>query len=258
MECFGLYRLVRFVEEIIQFKEQMRIAIMQPGYLPWLGFFELMHNCDVFVLFDDVQYTKKDWRSRNRIRTKDGWMWLSVPIQTKHNRCQMISEARIDHSSNWRHKHVKAVEINYRKARFFKDYFAAFKEILSFEWTHLCDLDFELIKWLSEAIGIRRKIIRSSVLKTGGKREEKIISVCKALGAGVLYDSKAAASFLDAHEFDRHGIRMIFQDYAHPVYEQVHSPFMSFMSTVDLLFNCGPLSGDIILGRSVVNDQESI
>ncbi len=230
--------------------EHMRIAIMQPGYLPWLGFFELMHKCDLFVLFDDVQYTKKDWRSRNRIRTKDGWQWLSVPVQTRGRRFQLICEAQIDYSSHWQYKHIKALETNYHKAEFFEDYFPAVKKILAHKWEYLCDLDLELIKWLSGHVGIRKEIVRSSELKTSGRREEKIIAVCKALGAQELYDSKAAAGFLMKEEFDKHGIGLVFQDYSHPVYRQIHVPFEPFMSTIDLLFNCGPRSSAIVLGET--------
>jgi hypothetical protein len=233
----------------------MRIAIMQPGYLPWLGFFELMHNCDLFVLFDDVQYTKKDWRSRNRIRTKNGWMWLSVPVMTKGKQFQLINEAKINNSFAWRNKHFKAVEINYRKSRYFGEYFPHFKKILSFDWEYLVELDLELIKWLSAEIGIHKGIIKSSSLKTEGCREDKIIAVCKVLKADELYDSMAAASFLDVQKFQAKGIRLFFQNYTHPVYIQVYSPFTPFMSTLDLLFNCGPQSNEILLGAA--NGQEN-
>lgn len=236
----------------------MRIAIMQPGYLPWLGFFELMHNCDVFVLFDDVQYTKKDWRSRNRIRTKNGWIWLSVPVLTKGKQFQLINEARIDYSSDWRKKHLKAVEINYHKSKYFKEYFAGLKKILSFDWEYLVELDLELIRWLALELGIRREIIKSSSLKTSGRREDKIIAVCKALKANELYDSQAAASFLDAQVFRAQGISLFFQNYAHPVYTQLHSPFVPFMSSLDLLFNQGAQSSEIILSGTSLGLEKAL
>lgn len=236
----------------------MRIAIMQPGYLPWLGFFELMHNCDLFVLFDDVQYTKKDWRSRNRIRTNKDWMWLSVPVQTRSKRFQLIKEAKIDHSSNWRHKHLKAVEINYKGSPYFEKYFPCLREIISFKWEHLVNLDLELIKWLSSEIGIKRTILMSSELGTGGMREQKIIAICKALKADELYDTKVSATFLDVAQFGLHGINISFQDYNHPIYTQVYSPFIPYMSSIDLLFNHGSRSLDIILGASNSIRQESI
>ncbi len=227
----------------------MRIAIMQPGYLPWLGFFELMHHCDLFVIFDDVQYTKKDWRSRNKIRTKDGWMWLTVPVQTKDRRFQLINEAVIDHTSNWRQKHIKSVEVHYGKARYLKEFFPAFKEIVGFKWERLVDLDLELIKWLAGALGIRRDIVMSSSLKTTGGREEKIIAVCEALGATELYDTKASSTFLDRAAFENRGIKLEFQDYQHPVYRQLYEPFLAQMSVIDLLFNYGPESLGMILGK---------
>lgn len=201
------------------------------------------------MIFDDVQYTKKDWRSRNKIRTRDGWMWLSVPVQTKHRRFQSIHEAEIDHSSNWRQRHLRAIEINYGGARYLKDFFPALKEIIGFKWQYLVDLDLELIKWLAAAFGIRRDIIKSSGLKTQGKREEKIITVCEALGAKELYDTKASSTFLDRAAFERRGIKLDFQDYRHPVYQQLHEPFLPHMSAIDLLFNYGPESLGVTLGK---------
>lgn len=234
----------------------MRIAIMQPGYLPWLGFFELMHKCDLFVLFDDVQYTKKDWRSRNRIRTKEGWMWLTVPVLTKMKRSQKINEVRINRSIDWRKKHLNALAIHYRKSRYFMSYFPRLKEIVCCDWEYLFELDFELIKWLSAQLSITTKIIKSSSLTIGGRREEKIIGICKALGADQLYDSKAAASFLDPADFQAQGISLTFQNYEHPVYAQVYSPFVSYLSTVDLLFNHGPASAHILLGNAVCGPKD--
>lgn len=230
---------------------------MQPGYLPWLGFFELMHNCDLFVLLDDVQYTKKDWRSRNKIRTKKGWMWLSVPVLTKKRRFQMINEARINRSIDWQQKHLKAVEINYHKSKYFAQYFPHLKKILSFDWEYLAEMDLELIRWLSQELGIRKEIVKSSSLKTGVGREEKIISICKALGANQLYDSKAAANFLDPHDFQAQGIDLLFQDYEHPAYSQVYSPFIGFMSSLDLLFNHGPQSNAILLSSAGYGCKET-
>lgn len=227
----------------------MRISIIQPGYLPWLGFFELMYNCDLFVIFDDVQYTKKDWRSRNRIRSKNGWLWLTVPVLTKGKRFQLISEARINYSTNWQLKHLRTLEINYHKAKYFKEYFCSFKEILSRKHDYLINLDLEIIYWFSQGLGIDRPVLKSSTLKTSGKREERIIEICKKLGARELYDSKAASFFLNAEDFKNEGINVIFQDYSHPVYTQVYKPFVPYMSTIDLLFSHGADSLAIILNK---------
>ncbi len=227
----------------------MRISIMQPGYLPWLGFFELIYNSDIFVLFDDVQYTKKDWRNRNRIRTSNGWIWLTVPVLTKGNRLQRICQARVNNSTNWPQKHLKAIEINYKKAKYFDQYFTGLVKIFNSKWDYLVDLDIEIIKWVTGSLGIDKRILKSSELNIMVDGQEKIIEICKKLGSNELYDSKAAALLLNEEDFMRKGIKIIFQNYEHPVYEQVYKPFMPYMSVVDLLFNCGEKSLKVMLNK---------
>lgn len=222
---------------------------MQPGYLPWLGFFELIYNCDLFVLLDDVQYTRKDWRNRNRIRTKDGWLWLTVPVLTKNKQNQLINEAKINYSINWRRKHLKAIEINYHKAKYFKTYFPELEKKYSYDFEYLLDLNIEIINWISKALNIKTPIIKSSFLKTEGKREDKIINICKKLDARELYDSKAASSFFDLDKFQENNIKIIFQEYYHPIYKQLYEPFIHSMSVIDLLFQYGPKSMDVLLSN---------
>lgn len=225
----------------------MRIAIMQPGYIPWLGFFELMYNCDTFVVFDDVQYTEKDWRNRNRIRTKHGWIWLTVPVLTKNKRKQLINETKINYSVNWIKKHLNAVKLNYSKAKYFRDYFFDFKNIIEKKHDLLIDLDLEIISWMSRRMNINKEIVRSSILNIDGRKEEKIIGICNKLGASEIYDSKAASFFLDLEKFSKAGVNIIFQNYLHPVYEQLYKPFLPYMSALDLFFNYGPKSLSVIL-----------
>jgi len=227
----------------------MIASIMQPGYLPWLGFFELIYSCDLFVLLDDVQYTKKDWRSRNRIRTKDGWIWLSVPVLTRNKQSQLINEVKINSSINWRRKHLKAIEINYNKAKYFNDYFPYFENLYTIDWEYLLDLDIEIINWVVKVLNIKTPIIKSSGLNTEGKKEDKIINICKKLNATELYDSKAAQNILKLDKFSENGIRVKFQDYRHPVYIQEYKPFLPFMSVIDLLFQYGPKSLNILLNK---------
>jgi len=222
---------------------------MQPGYLPWLGFFELIYNCDIFVLLDDVQFTKKDWRSRNRIRSKDGWLWLSVPVLTKNKQSQLINEVKINSSINWRRKHLKTIEINYNKAKYLNNYFPFFEKLYSSNWTNLVDLNVEIINWALEALNIKTPIRISSSLNTKGRKEDKIINICKKLGATELYDSKAAQNILDLDKFNEGKIMVNFQDYRHPVYNQIYEPFLPYMSVIDLLFQYGPKSLNILLNK---------
>jgi len=228
----------------------MKIAIMQPGYLPWLGFFDLMYHCDKFVFFDDVQYTKKDWRNRNRIRTKDGWMWLTVPVITKERRFQLISEVEINNTINWPRKHLTSLMVNYAKAPYFDMYYSELKEILSGrEWKYLAEVNVALISWMAKKLGIMVPCIMSSTLGVGGEKEEHIINICRVLGASQLYDSKAAKAILNCSRITEAGISCEFQDYCHPQYQQAHRPFIPYMSVVDLLFQCGLKSLAVLLGR---------
>ena len=221
---------------------------MQPGYLPWLGFFELMHSCEVFVLLDDVQYTKKDWRSRNRIRTKEGWIWLSVPVLTKGRRNQLIMEARINNNLAWREKHLRSLKVNYCGAGYYSNYISFFEQLYEKELDCLVDLDMEIIIFMAKKIGISTKMIRSSSLGISDcSGNMRIMELCKRLKADELYDSARAKDFLDLKLFAESGIKVNFQNYLHPVYKQLYQPFVSYLSAVDLLFNEGPGAREIIL-----------
>jgi len=228
-------------------KKNKRIAIMQPGYLPWLGFFELMHNCDVFVFLDDVQYTKRDWRSRNRIRTHNGWQWLSVPVFNRGKREQLIKDVQINNTVDWQKQHFNALKIHYGKSRYFKLYKDEIKNIYTQQWKSLLGLDIELISFLARKFSIETPCRLSSELKAGGRGSQRIVNICKRLEADELYDSKAAASFLDLSLFEKEKIKISFQNYSHPEYRQVYVPFIPQMSALDLLLNCGQSSREIIL-----------
>lgn len=217
----------------------MKISIMQPAYLPWLGFFELMVNSEIFVLLDTVQYNKKSWRNRNKIRTKNGWIWLTVPVSVKGKFQQLTKDVKINNQIPWQAKHLNAIRINYSRSPFFEEYITDLEKIYSRGWEDLVSLDLELINFFIKRLGIATTIIKSSELNTLGKGNEHIINICKKLNADELYDSQGARVFIEQELFDREGIRVIFQDYRHPLYEQAHKPFIPCMSTLDLLFNCG-------------------
>ncbi len=226
----------------------MRISIMQPGYLPWLGFFELMQGCELFVLLDDVPYTKKDWRSRNRIRTQEGFQWLTVPVLSRGKRGQLITEAKIDNTASWGKRHLQAIKWNYSKAKFFSRYIGYFEKIYARKWDYLLDLDSEIIRWLAEEFCIFTPVVKASDLGIKGLSGNlRVIEICKRLKATTLYDGAGAIPFIDGRLFTGAGIDVVFQNYAHPVYTQTLRPFFPFMSAIDLLFNEGSNSKDIIL-----------
>ena len=223
----------------------MICAIMQPTYLPWLGYFELISNSDIFVFFDDVQFVKRSWQHRNRIKSHEGELLLSVPVFSKGKLGQKINEVLINNDGNWRKKHIQSIILNYQKAQYFRDYIDELNNIYSNDYTHLLDLNVQLIKFLMEKIGIRTETIVSSELQVEGEKNEKIVGICKKVEADVLYDAGGAQEILDQAYFEKNNVKLVFQKYQHPVYRQP-GQFIPYLSALDLLFNEGSGSLDII------------
>ncbi|MBI4690948.1 MAG: WbqC family protein [Nitrospirae bacterium] len=228
----------------------MRIAILQPGYLPWLGFFEQMYRSDVFVIYDDVQYDKEGWRNRNRIKTADGVQWLTVPVYVKFEESPLITEIKIDNKANWRKKHFFSIRQNYSKAPFYKKYINIFEDAYSREWEYLVDIDMHFILKLAGCLGMGdKKIVRSSALNVTGDRIERLIKMCKFFKADTFYEGSAGRNYMDVAYFAENGIRIEFQDYKHPVYEQLHGDFVPYLSVIDLLLNNGEESLSILINE---------
>jgi len=226
----------------------MTVVIMQPGYLPWLGFFELMYKSDIFVIYDNVQYDKNSWRNRNRIKTLRGVQWLTVPVLSSGK--PLIKDTKIDNKQDWRRKHLKSIKINYRKAPFLKKYIGLFEDMLAKEWEFLLDLDMAFINEISKTLGLRKKLIYASELNVTEKDKiKRLIGICQLLKADIFYEPAGGKNYLAGEEkkFEGAGIKLIFQNYKHPVYSQLHGDFVPNLSIIDLLFNEGPKSLDIII-----------
>jgi hypothetical protein len=224
----------------------MRISIMQPTYLPWLGYFELIDNCDLFVLLDDVQFVKKSWHQRNRVKTPNRELMLTVPVLTKGKFRQLIKDACINNSLPWRNKHFVTINNNYKKASYYSEYIGSLKKIYDQNLVSLIKLNLKLIEFIKNSLGIKTEIALSSAFDVRGDRTEKIVNICKACKADVLYDAKGAQDILDLDLFQKNNIQIIFQEYEHPQYKQIHGDFIPYLSTLDLLFNEGPKSLDIL------------
>src|SRR3990167_3554003 len=173
----------------------MRIGILQPGYLPWLGFFEQMYRSDIFVIYDDVQYDKDSWRNRNRIKTPNGTRWLTVPVRIDFEERPLINEVKIDNAKDWRKKHLFSIRQNYSKASFFKKYINIFAESLDMK---------------------DKKIIMSSALNVKGNRMDRLLNLCKKFGADTFYEGAAGRDYIDDGYFAKNGIKVEYQDYRHP------------------------------------------
>lgn len=236
----------------------MIIGILQPGYLPWSGFFEQMYRSDVFVIYDDVQYDKEGWRNRNRIKTASGIQWLSVPVQCKLSEAPLITEIKIDNKVNWRKKHLASIRQNYIKSIYFKDYIDFFEDAYRREWEYLLDLDLFFIEGLAKFLGMGDKIIhRSSELNVQGDRIGRLINLCKHFGADTFYEGYSGKNYIDENIFLAEGIKVDYQHYRHPVYRQLYGEFVPFLSVIDLLFNYGHESSAILTGNEKAAGQNT-
>jgi len=224
------------------------VVILQPSYLPWLGFFDQLYQSDVFVVYDDVQYDKNGWRNRNRIKTERGAQWLTVPVYIKNK--PKINEVMIDNKNDWPQKHLQAIKTNYGKSPYFKKYYDGFSQILLKKHERLLDLNLELIEFFAKELGIEREICLSSKLNVGGEKISRLINICKHLGADRFFEGAAGKNYIQKEEFDKSGVRIDFQDYQHPVYRQLFGDFAPYLSIIDLLFNEGENSLKIILSSN--------
>jgi len=228
----------------------MTVGILQPGYLPWLGFFEQMYKSDVFIIYDDVQYDKQGWRNRNRIKTVNDVQWLTVPVVVNFKESPLINEVRIDDKINWRKKHLLSIKQNYSKSPCYREYIGIFEDAYSREWEYLVDIDMFFIVKLAECLGMsNKKIVRSSTLNVNGDRIERLINICKIFKADTFYEGAAGRDYIDESYFAEHGIKVEYQDYKHPAYNQLYGNFIPCLSMIDLLFNHGKESLSILVNK---------
>ena len=151
------------------------IGILQPSYIPWIGYFDQINKCDVFVLYDDVQYDKNGWRNRNKIKTANGPVWLTIPVLTKGKPDQKLCDIKIDNKYNWREKHIKTIKMAYAKAPFAEDYIPEFEQILQEDWELLIDVNLAVLNLLLAWLNINTPIHLSSRQHIEGEKSEKIL-----------------------------------------------------------------------------------
>mgnify|MGYP001586040716 CR=1 FL=1 len=234
----------------------MIISAHQPEYLPYVGFFYKMAVVDEFILVDSIQFSKGGFQNRNRIRTASdprGWAWLTVPVITSGKGYQKINEVEIDNSVPWARQHWKAIYFNYKKTQFFDVYEDFLKKLYSKKWEKLVDLNEAIIYYLREQLKIETPISKSSDLdyEFKGKKTDLMIELCEEFGADTIFTGPGAKnvgekSYIEEKKFEEKKIKHIFSDFKHPVYSQRFKPFIENMSVIDLLFNCGPQSLEII------------
>jgi hypothetical protein len=222
---------------------------MQPTYLPWVGYFDLIDQSDVFVFLDQVQFSHQSWQQRNRVRTPKGLEWLTVPVRAGGRQGQTVREAEIA-DPGFARKHLRAIEMNYRKAPCFERYFPEFRDILREAPGRLAELNRRLILWLASRMGVEADFRTSSEMGAEGRRSRLLVGLCRQVDSRRYLSPAGARDYLqeDRAVFRDAGIRVWLQQYEHPEYRQVYAPFLPQASALDLLFNEGENAAAIMRG----------
>lgn len=225
----------------------MIITTHQPIFLSWPGFFFKAIESDCMVLLDDVQFPQgRGWVNRNRLKNKDGEMWIRVPVWKKGRGLQIIRRVEICDEKDWKKKHLQSIIHNYSDAPYLKEYFPSLESIYMQNHQFLIDLNLSFIKFFWEILGIKTKLCLQSELGVSGKGLELIINICKHLGADTYLNFPVVEKYMDLDRFYQSGIKIDFPNFHPPVYPQLWGGFIYNLSTLDMLFNCGEKSRDII------------
>ncbi|MFX1444616.1 MAG: WbqC family protein [Promethearchaeota archaeon] len=217
----------------------MILTAHQPAYLPWLGFFHKMAISDKFIILDAVQYQKNYFTNRNLIKTAHGETWLTVPVLTSGHLDKTIAEMKINNNTNWRKKHWKTIELNYRRAPFFEKYRDYFESLYQKKWINLIDLLYENIKFFVKELEIDIKIYLQSEFTFKKTKQELILEMCNYFDSDLFVFGKDGKRYADLDYFKENNRKIYFQDYKHPTYPQLYEKFISKLSIIDLLFNVG-------------------
>ena len=225
----------------------MIVACSQPYFAPFPGFFYKIYRADVFVILDSVQFPRgTTWISRNRFKNDKGTLWLTVPVKKKGLGLQRINAVKIYHDGRWERKHLQSLKTAYAHAPYFKEHRALVEQM--FEPERLVDLNLHIIHYILDYLGISTRIVLLSELDIDGRGTVLLLRICKALGASDFLVQKAAAKYLQLEQFENEAIRLHFTNYPKLVYPQLWGDFIPNLSILDLIFNCGPKSFEILLG----------
>lgn len=216
----------------------MKAAIIQSNYLPWKGYFAIINEVDIFVFLEDVQYTKNDWRNRNKLKTPRGTEWITVPVISGIN--QKIFEAKIDYSQDWMKKHRKMINANYAASKYYDIYNGEILEIYDKKFETISELNIYAIKKICKILDIDTKFVNSTDLDIGGVKDDKIIEICKQIGADKYLSGPSAKDYIIDEKFEKEGITLEYKNYSgYLEYPQLWGTFNHFVSIIDIIFNCG-------------------
>ncbi|MFK7911580.1 MAG: WbqC family protein [Akkermansiaceae bacterium] len=226
----------------------MIVSINQPAYLPWLGYFERIAKSDLHVVLDHVQFEKNSFTNRNKIATKNGPLWLTIPVSTKGKFNDLaINHLEINQAQAWANKHWNSIKQVYGKTPFFKDHEVFFEQTFSRDWIHLSSINYHITEYLLKAFNIPTPLISSSDMKLESSKSGLVLEICKQTHATQYLSGAMGKDYLEMDSFTEAGVTVHFQDYIHPEYTQRTSKeFTPYMAAIDLLFNHGPDSINIL------------
>lgn len=213
------------------------IAVHQPNFIPWIGYFHKIVMSDTFVFLDDVEYTKRGFINRNKVKGPHGSTWLTVPVKASNK--DRIMDVRIDNSKDWRGQHLKTFHHFYGKAKYFDRYKKFLDDIYMKEWVFLPELNEFIITKIVRHLDIEVEIIHSSDLNINTKGEERIIDICKKLNANIYFSGAGGKKYMNKENFENKGIELKYQHFEHPTYSQRFGKFIEKLSIIDLIFNEG-------------------
>jgi hypothetical protein len=226
----------------------MICSVHQPQYLPWLGYFDKIDQADVFVLLDTVQFKKNEWQNRNRIKTAQGIQWITVPVL--YHFPQLIQDVEINNNEKWQHKQRQTILSNYRKAPFWSLLEPFFDEMFSAQWDTIAKLNIHVVKRLAAILGIETPLFVASGMGVFPENpDERLIAIARHFGADAYLAGSGGHDYMDLEKYREASVDVIFQEYQHPVYNQLYGDFEPFLSVIDLIFNHGKESLNIIRGK---------
>lgn len=221
-------------------RREKRVAIVQSSYIPWKGYFDLMRAVDEFILLDEVQFTKRDWRSRNRIKTPQGPLWLSIPVQSKGRFHQSIQDTEIS-DTGWAESHWRSISTHYARAPYFARYRDALAALFERTETRLSEINRRMIEGIASLLDIRTTLTWSMDYASVGSKTDRLVSLCEQAGATGYLSGPSAGAYLDLDRFAAAGISVHYADYGgYPEYPQLYPPFEHGVSAIDLVVNTGP------------------
>jgi hypothetical protein len=222
-------------------KPKKKLAIVQSSYIPWKGYFDLIAGADEFILFDDLQFTRRDWRNRNRIKARDKLIWLTIPVRVKGKYLQKIRDTVIS-DPKWTARHWRSITHNYSKSRYFKEYRDLFEDLyLGSKHKFLSEINYRFLIEICRILGIKTKISWSADYQLVEGKTERLVHLCKQAGASAYISGPSAKEYIDESLFAEEDISLSFADYSgYPEYNQLFPPFEHRVSIIDLIFSEGP------------------